>query len=132
MRHWIDPMDRGIYDHPAAPPPTPKPHHSNDLNARVAGLESHIHWSAWDRQRVETESRARAADIIRELEMVVGRISALETIIQPIERRGRAFALIQDLAGSVDRFAKTAIGVALIWAVLKGWLTPEQAKSLIP
>lgn len=128
MQHWIDPRSRGIYDHPAAPPPVPKPHHANDHGARIAIIESHIHWSAWDRHRVEAESRARADDIVAHLAAAIGRISSIET---KLAEKGRLAAVTHELIGSVDRLAKTSLGAFLIWAVIKGWLTPDQFKGLL-
>lgn len=62
-QHWMDPRSRGLWDHPAASPPTPRPRESNDLASRVSQLEVHQQWATHNAARVEHESRLRARDL---------------------------------------------------------------------
>lgn len=63
MQHWEDPRERGLFAHPAAPPPRPSPPYANDLGARLARVEEHLYFGAIDRRRIEEESRLRAKDL---------------------------------------------------------------------
>lgn len=130
MNHWTDPMMRGIFDHPAAPPPTPAPHHANDLGARLAHLETHTIWSAWNAQRVEMESRARAEDIracLRDLHM---RMTTQEGITL---NRGTPYMTkwLADLFGSPRQALQTIIGLLAIAGVLTGKLTLSEASKMV-
>lgn len=129
MYHWTDPTSRGVFDHPWAPPPTPAPHYANDVQARVAHLETHTRWSAWNAQRVEMESLARAEDIKACLRDLHVRMTAQEGATQA--SGGYMKKWLGDLFGSPRQALQTIIGLLAVIGVLTGKLTLGDALKAV-
>ena len=127
MSHWIDPIRRGVYEHPAAPPPEPRHHSQNGIPERMARLEEHISFAAWDRRRSEAESLQRAQDL-------ADSIRALHVRIIPIERhrsrREDLWRLVRSVTTLSKSFVKFAVPPALYLLVITGWMNAEQARAI--
>lgn len=131
MYHWTDPRERGVYSHPAAIPPEPRPHTSNDLGARVASLENHVRWSNYDRQRVEMESRERARELGNGIVALQQDIHRRLTVIEQ-ERHTRKvlwkFAMIS--GSSALKFVRFAVAGLIALLMVGKVISPEVAKIL--
>lgn len=78
MTHWTLGEERGLLNHPHAPPPQPRPHVANDLAARTSRLEEHVGFAAWDRGRIERESLQRGLDNASAVLALSSRLQAVE------------------------------------------------------
>lgn len=119
--------DRGLYDHPAARPPTPRPATSNDISARVARIEEHIQFAAYDRHRVEVESRRRGMDNAEAISGLATRTTALEAWRQT--QIDRSAVLISLISGS-RQAVQYAMAIILFALLALGKLTVADVKIL--
>lgn len=145
MYHWQDPRQRGVYSHPAALPPRPANPYANDLSARLARVEEHLHFGALDRHRIEEESRLRARDLAETTESLHDQIVHLgdrlenkidglgsRLVIMEQERHTRRtlWAAAGTLAGSAKDFLRYALIVLLGLLIATGNATVERLKPL--
>ena len=125
MPHWQDPRNRGVYMHPAAMPPRPAHPYANDLSARLARVEEHLHFGAMDRSRIEEESRLRARDIVETMEAqseeisdlrnhVNQRVEGLEGRIEVFEQERHTRQAIFALAGTLATTGKYLVRYVLV------------------
>lgn len=116
--HWIDPDQRGLFSHPHAAPPPPSHRDSNDIGARLARMEEHVNFQAWNARRVEQESRMRADDILYGLTKLSQRSQALEQLIQVMAERLRAIEAGSRTFKTVEVLAPfILIAMAIIYRV---------------
>lgn len=128
MHHWVDPRLRGVYEHPAAPPPRPSHHAANDLGSRLARVEEHIQFSAHDRQRIEGESRMRARDLATAMDSLDDRMTKVEQVLHTRQHMWRLAAIS---ASTVKGFARYVIVALLGGLLLTGHATPDSVKLLL-
>lgn len=128
MNHWVDPDKRGLYDHPHAPPPPPAHHASNDLGTRLARVEEHINFQAWNHRRSEHESRLRAEDIVAGMATLSRRILAIE---QTAKSRRYLRQTMQGWATSASIFGRYAAAAVLGLLLLTGKASLENVKFLL-
>lgn len=136
MRHWKEPHSQGVYDHPAAMPPPPRPRESNDIQMRVRMLEEHLQFNHHDKVRSEQDSRCRARDLLtavmeeREERMAI--TQRLREDMEPLQaymlRRAHRAELMTELASWSGYVWKPALIALLVLGSIKGWVPPEQAK----
>ena len=103
MMHWTDPEQRGVYEHPSAHPPPASHRSQNDLASRLARVEEHLNFGAWNLRRVETDGRLRDTDIIRGLR---DGLRDINRRLMPIEK--------QFLASSHVRKATRRMGISIL------------------
>ncbi len=127
MHHWVDPASRGIYDHPAAPPPRPFPQNANDVGARLARVEEHINFSASNQHRIEMESRLRAKDLASGIGGLDARITVLE---RDRHTRKHMLRLMGIFGRSAHVFVKFLIAGILGTLLLTGKASIETIKLL--
>lgn len=116
MHHWLDPVDRGVLHHPAAPPPLPRHRAENSLSERLARLEEHTHFAAWDRRRIEEESRARGHDLKAMIDATNARISPMEddrTLVRNLFRTGLS---VSTSMINIVRWSAVAVVITLMLA----------------
>lgn len=125
MHHWTDPISRGVYDHPGAMPPLPRPRETNDIAIRVRLLEEHNQFTHYDRTRIERESKDRARDLI-------AAIAELREEMEPLLtyqlRRAHRAEMIASMASWSAWLGKSGLIALLVLGTVKGWLSPDQAK----
>lgn len=138
MEHWLDPHSRGAYHHPAAAPPTPHPHHANDLSARLARVEEHLQFGAYDRSRVEMESRERArelgAAIMALREDTTQKHAEIMALLDPLvrikQRSEHFWDASQTLVNWGLKFAKSVLIAGLIIGTILNKVSPEKAEAI--
>ena len=128
MNHWIDPDHRGLYDHPHAPPPKPAHHAANDIGTRLARMEEHVNFQAWNQRRVEHESRSRAEDIVAGITALSRRLLVIEQTDKSRKHLHKTMRLWGTSAGSFVRYVAAA-GLGLL--LLTGKASMENVKFLI-
>lgn len=128
MNHWADPISRGVYTHPHAIPPPPSHPRANDLSARLARVEEHIHHSALDRVRIEQESRLRARDLGLGVSGLHHRLSLLE---QERHTRREVSRLAWTFAKSAIVLAKWLGAAILALLYVKGAISAEGLKIML-
>lgn len=145
MHHWQDPWRRGIYTHPNALPPRPSHPYANDLSARLARVEEHLHFGAMDRHRIEDESRLRAKDLAESIESQDERLTSIgERLETQIAGVGARLAVIEQdrhtyrtlwlvvatLAGSASGLLRYALIVLLALLLLTGHPSIDKLRPL--
>lgn len=116
---------------PAAVPPIPRHHSSNDVGARLARVEEHLQFAHHDRNRVERESKERARDlasaIVAMREMIEAEMAPIRSLLAIRAYRREMLTIF----GSWGLWcAKLLLAAIVVLATVRGWLTPEQAKVL--
>ena len=128
MNHWIDPDRRGLYDHPHAPPPRPAHHAANDHGSRLARLEEHINFQAWNQRRAETELRMMADDLADGMTVLSSRVLVIE---QSDKSRKHMHKTIRLWGTSASAFVRYAVAGALGLLLLTGKASLETVKFLM-
>jgi hypothetical protein len=135
MRHWMDPTLRGVYDHPDARPPPPRPPYHNDINARVSKLEVQAQFSQSNAMRIEAESRLRAQDLGEAVRMqgegLKEVLATLAIFEQERHTRRAIWRLLRTFARSVGAFARWAAAVILAVLFVSGKLSLEALRLLL-
>jgi len=122
--HWMTPESRGIYEQAESMPPPPQSHTTDDIGARMARLQEHIQWRAWDTRRVEMESFRRAADIVglirSETAALSVRLKAIEDQMSAASTRRQTYIdLLRNTGSAANIMINIAkYGVVLVLAVL--------------
>lgn len=95
----------------------------------MARMESHASWAAWNTQRMEMESLARADDIKDFLRHLVVRVEKQERAVSA----GSGFMKkwLSDLFGTPRQAVQTIIGLLAITGVLSGKITLGEAINTV-
>lgn len=135
MHHWMDPQTRGVYTHPAAQPPRPQSHASNDLGTRLARVEEHLSFGAWNRDRIEREAQQRDRDLgagITGLETVQeDHEKRLQTLEQDRHTRSTILSLLDTARGSVGVLVQFVVAVLATALLLTGNANVVKIKELL-
>ena len=128
MQHWTDPEHRGLYNHPSASPPPPAHHNQNDVSSRLARVEEHLNFGAWNLRRVETESRMRATDLINGLAELGRRLAPIERRIHSDMQSRKA---TRRIGTSLMSWLKYLIAGILTLLMLTGKASIEHVKIIL-
>lgn len=128
MHHWMDPLLRGVYDHPAAVPPPPRPTTANDIPTRVTRLEEHQQFQAQNIIRVEHGSLMRAKDIG---EAITGFHQRLTILEQERHTRRAMTRMAWTSAKSASAFAKYGAAGILAILLMAGKIDLESVKVFL-
>ena len=125
---WTDPVMRGVYADPVAHPPPPAPRNSNDYGARLARVEEHLNFRAWDQRRIEQESRFRARDLAQALMAVDTRLGSIEQEALTRQQVRQRMRNSLSLAAQLVRY-----GIAALFGLLliTGRASPETVKAVL-
>lgn len=128
MSHWMDPLTRGVYTHPAALPPRPRHRAANDHGERLARVEEHLTFAANNLYRVEMESHRRGSDI---KETVQDHERRLKTLEQDRHTRNILLSLVDKLRGSVGVLVQFVVAVLATTMLLTGHANVAKIKELL-
>lgn len=128
MSHWTDPERRGLYDHPHAPPPPPAHHAANDHGSRLARVEEHLNFQAWNQRRAEQESRMRDEDAVEGMTAISWRVTMLE---QAAQSRDHLRQTLTRWTTSAAVFARYAAAAVIGLLLLMGKTSLENVKFLM-
>lgn len=128
MNHWIDPDHRGLYDHPHAPPPRPAHHAANDHGTRLARMEEHVNFQAWNHRRAEQELRMMADDMAAGMTALSRRVLTIEQSDKSRKHLHKTMRLWGISAGKFVRYAAAGV-LALL--MLTGKAPVEHVKILL-
>jgi len=135
IKHWMDARERGIWDHPAADPPQPRHRNDNDVGTRLARVEEHLQFGAFNSRRVEEESRLRAKDLGEGLEVVSARMDDIEEKVQSLEQdrltQQSILALASTFWTSARDLIKYALAIILTAMVVTGGASVDKVKSIL-
>ncbi len=125
---WMDPVIRGVYADQAAEPPIPAHRSLNDYGSRLARMEEHQNFRAWDQRRIEQESRLRARDLAQAIMALEGRVGSIEQVAltqQQVQLR------MQSLRNSVAQWLRYGTAAFLGALMLSGKASVETVKFLM-
>lgn len=130
--HWMDPMTRGVYTHPAAIPPRPRNRAANDHGERLARVEEHLTFAANNLYRVEMESHRRGTDIKETVQDHERRLQTLERHREKDQTtRNILKSLVDTARGSVGVLVQFVVAVLATTMLLTGHASVPKIKELL-
>lgn len=135
MRHWTDPIARGVYQIRSAIPPAPSHHAANDLASRLARVEEHLQWSHHNQARIEDESRLRARDLGEGMDAMTERQDEMDDRLRVLEQdkhtRKRLWGLATTFGMSAGAFVRYLIAGLLVLLVAAGKADIQTLKQIM-